>query len=512
MSEGESTGAAAAPAQQKTAAESGESRGNGRAKRERRSGGGQRTSAPTYFTSSTSSSSTPPRRSSRGKGRGRGRGRGRGGRYEGPVISMHPPDRTLVFVYSVDGRYLDPDTAAAWFSEHCGPVRTAFFRDYQAHGFLKFSSEEARDAAVALGTADMDGRKVGVTLVDKVTPGKDIRTEVKNNSIVLKNLAYALPVEQLTAHLNTMPAVPETVVYHNDDNGAFTGIAFLTYKSMDDAEVAYRALNGMRIDGRHVFIEYKRRSKLEMMLADEEAQKLQAQLQAFKEGEEETLTLEKSFPRGLRKVVHVLCSRMDLFHDSFGEGSDRVLIVSKVPIVRELMEKTWDRSSRGRAAPSRGRGRGRDERSSRGRDAARNSRGRGRGGRLLDGGSRAKAPTIQPVRQPRAPDGTIGFAKEYQVKRRPELAPIFAAEEEAARVREEERARLAAEKAALLAAAEAAAAEAVAAARAVAEAEANAAALAEAAAAALAAAQAATAEPSTEGEAAPAPAEGSPQP
>ena len=78
--------------------------------------------------------------------------------------------------------------------------------------------------------------------------------------IVLKNLAYDLTAAVLQAYLEGLPGVPAPLsVDLSLENGRrFLGVAFATYRSIDDAAQVMQAVHGSSFAGRTVKAEYKR--------------------------------------------------------------------------------------------------------------------------------------------------------------------------------------------------------------------------------------------------------------
>jgi RNA recognition motif. (a.k.a. RRM, RBD, or RNP domain) len=54
---------------------------------------------------------------------------------------------------------------------------------------------------------------------------------------------------------------PQSINLHFDNMGVFRGMAFIKYRSLDDAIKVYEALNGYDVGGRKVRVEYKRKNK-----------------------------------------------------------------------------------------------------------------------------------------------------------------------------------------------------------------------------------------------------------
>lgn len=81
-----------------------------------------------------------------------------------------------------------------------------------------------------------------------------------NATLVLKNLPFHVKHDKLQEILTKLVGYsPKYVRYHHDANGAFRGIAFVKYRSMEDATNAFNILNNSEVMTRKIRCEYKKK-------------------------------------------------------------------------------------------------------------------------------------------------------------------------------------------------------------------------------------------------------------
>eukprot|EP01114_Cavostelium_apophysatum_P021619 TRINITY_DN7596_c0_g1_i1.p1 TRINITY_DN7596_c0_g1~~TRINITY_DN7596_c0_g1_i1.p1 ORF type:complete len:445 (-),score=112.81 TRINITY_DN7596_c0_g1_i1:718-2052(-) len=110
----------------------------------------------------------------------------------------------------------------------------------------------------------------------------EANSEFKNSTLVLKNLPFQLKQEKLEEILNGLSTKPLNVSYLYDGTGMFRGMAFVKYKEIEHATSVFEALNNLDISGRKVRVEYKRVTKESENVPDPEEKKIQDQLNSFK--------------------------------------------------------------------------------------------------------------------------------------------------------------------------------------------------------------------------------------
>jgi len=219
----------------------------------------------------------------------------------------------------------------------------------------------------------------------------------RTNAIVVKNLPFQLKQEEFQEILNTFEPKAAHLKYHLD-NGQFRGIAFIKYRTVEEATVIYDKFQSFEIGGRRIRCEFKRKQLAsDLDLDDDEAKVLWEQLNRFKESS----LLELPFPSSLsglqRKQIHYFADRLGLLHYSQGEGETRLIVVTK------RRERQPQGSNTVGLQPM-------DDKSWRARNQEEKKKA-------------AAEPTlrIQPVRQPKGPEPSKGFSDEYRASRK--LAP-----------------------------------------------------------------------------------------
>jgi RNA recognition motif-containing protein len=198
----------------------------------------------------------------------------------------------------------------------------------------------------------------------KIAVDKPLFALEKNNTLVLKNLPFSLKTEKLQEILNKCEVKPTSVNYHVDASGMFRGMAFAKYKNTDESSKAYELLNGLEVFGRKIRVEFKRKNSnasanpsqqklekdrqekalekqnasnvhLDLENLDEDNKKFYEQLVAFKEN---TSMTEFTFPSALssyqKKQINHLADKLGLTHESDAKNvSQRYsLVIKKGPV------------------------------------------------------------------------------------------------------------------------------------------------------------------------------------
>jgi len=361
---------------------------------------------------------------------------------------------------------LNPQTVMK-IAEACGPLKTTNFREKQSFGFLQFTDEVSYEKAIEkFGGLELDGTKISVERVNRITPGRDPRThdpnsDFKTATLVLKNLPFQLKQEKLEELLASFDVKPLNVSYLYDGTGMFRGMAFVKYKEVDHASKVFAKLNGYDISGRKIRVEYKRLVKEPENAADEE-KKLGDALKSFNNNGQ---LHELAFPAGSsyqKKTLRQIAEKMGLGHFTSG---DFIVIKKKedhrtdhrdIPKKQQHDTEHKPDSFKDKGKPIQGRRRsesGSNPRNSFGASPddkflsasphkftdKQSSRSVGTSPFLkpmtltsVSPSSLGTSPTyknsvailhrvegggMQPVRQPRGPDGTNGFSDEYQKNR-----------------------------------------------------------------------------------------------
>lgn len=224
-------------------------------------------------------------------------------------------------------------------------IKTYHYRDKQNFCFVQCHTEELANAAVGvLNGITMDGSPLRAQRVQRVTPGKDpleaeTTIEPPTATLVIKNLPFALKLEQLKAVLSSYPVRPENVAFHYDSARMFRGMAFVKYTRDQDAEMIFDQINGMDVGGRSIRVEYKRKKEqrpLEYDPSDEEMKKIHDQLLHFKtQSKHPTLTFPSSLTSYQRRQIHIVADKLDLDHYSEGPPDNHYLVIAKREIPGE---------------------------------------------------------------------------------------------------------------------------------------------------------------------------------
>jgi len=267
--------------------------------------------------------------------------------------------------------------------------------------------------------------------------------------------------------LNKFEVRPTSVNYHVDTSGTFRGMAFAKYKNIDESTKAYELLNGLEVTGRKIRVEFKRKGSnasanpsqqklekekqertpekqqnvpnvhLDLDNLDEDTKKFYEQLVAFKEN---PTMAELTFPHTLasyqRKQVHYLADKLGLNHESDTKNGNQrhTLVIKKGPVMSSSALND-DNNNNSNSIPKRRNSRAKTWSTEKNKDFDNDGHAESSKGSHSNYTTNAtqtiiKSPklspsfptgsppirghlknalTIQPVRQPRGPDGTRGF-------------------------------------------------------------------------------------------------------
>lgn len=367
------------------------------------------------------------------------------------------------------------------FAEELGGLKVANFREKQSFGFLQFTDNDSYEKALEkINTTEVDGTRLIAEKTARITPGRDPRTheansEFKNSTLVLKNLPFQLKQEKLEEILNAYNVKPVNVSYLYDGTGMFRGMAFVKYKEIDHATTVFEHLNNLDISGRKVRVEYKRVTKENENAPDPEDKKIQDQLNSFKSNGQ---LHELAFPAGTsyqKKQIRSVAEKLGMGHYLSG---DFIVIKkngeSSTPHKEHSIKSPENRSERsesfkggdsykGKPIQNQGRRRGMSDAVPAARspydkhgtsferdhhDYLSPDKSNPKGINIVSRSVPANSPinylksppsslgssptyrhsaaimhrapgesSIQPVRQPKGPDGTTGFSEEYRTQR-----------------------------------------------------------------------------------------------
>jgi hypothetical protein len=82
-------------------------------------------------------------------------------------------------------------------------------------------------------------------------------SEHSKNTLVIKNLPFKFKLADLEKLLNEHGAKSKNVRLLRDDNGKFTGMAFIRCASKEDAQKLISSMHGLDIAGRNIQVEFK---------------------------------------------------------------------------------------------------------------------------------------------------------------------------------------------------------------------------------------------------------------
>jgi RNA recognition motif-containing protein len=161
--------------------------------------------------------------------------------------------------------------------------------------------------------------------------------EKPDTILVLKNLPFSLKQDQLQEILMAMnTTAPQSINLHFDNMGVFRGMAFIKYRSLDDAIKVYESLNGYDVGGRKVRVEYKRKNKGQQTdipvewQEEEDLKKLWEQVRDFSNNPNvNEISFTPNLTSNQRKQIHTMAEKLKLTHYSNGEGELRYICIKK---------------------------------------------------------------------------------------------------------------------------------------------------------------------------------------
>mmetsp|Transcript_6480 Transcript_6480/g.9776 ORF Transcript_6480/g.9776 Transcript_6480/m.9776 type:complete len:469 (-) Transcript_6480:20-1426(-) len=362
-------------------------------------------------------------------------------------------EKLSIFVYSCNTKKLPWNNIIQLVDDRIKEPREYYYRENKCFGFVQFQQTEvASKACELLNDTEVGGALLGVERCTRGNPGSDSATPVVKNSIlVIKNLPYNMKEEKLRQILSAFEEQkPEDVSFHHDSSGTFRGMAFVKYSSIQDASFVFDHINSIDVGGRPIKVEYKRKPDP----SDEDHQKIQQQLQHFKENDDMSdLAFPFSLSNSQRKQIHSIAEKLGLRYQSYGENETRYIIVSKkkedegkpgshnIPKRRlsgassaQSVAGSWndkqgfhsqgpsshkygsswsDRTSMSYESSPKFRARS----YSKGSKANNNNKGGGGGGNDNVPQSPSSVPGYVPQREPKGPDGTVGFGEKYKQNR-----------------------------------------------------------------------------------------------
>lgn len=363
--------------------------------------------------------------------------------------------------------------------EQFGAVRGYYFKEKQNFGIVQFVDPSVVDAVIEnLNAADLGitvarsahakdhpasphsfGSMPATPSIPSPTPSTP-PPEKPDTILVLKNLPFTLKQDQLHEILLSLSTtIPQSISLHYDNAGVFRGMAFIKYRQLEDAIQVYELLNGMDVGGRKVRVEYKRKNAnattprgnvpIEIppeWQEDEELRKLWEQLSQFKEDATQS---EWYYPANLttnqRRNIYNMCEKLRLYQGSSGDASGaRVQYLTKTQQTQhsdhhsgsvdskkgtgiDIKSRRPRRDSDTNVRPAASSPRGVSTSVSRTPDASKIVASSAPADMNLDWRHNQATPSatppnnqpiLTPVRQPRGPDGSKGFADQYRTARK----------------------------------------------------------------------------------------------
>jgi len=342
-------------------------------------------------------------------------------------------EKLSVFVYGCHGKKPNWKAVLEVVDAKVAQPREYYHKEGSGFGFIQFQSVEASaKAAECLNNIEIESTLLGAERCSRASPFRENADSplVKNSILVIKNLPYNMKEEKLLHILNTFDEQPEDVSFHHDSSGTFRGMAFVKYSSIQDSSFVFEHISSIDVGGRPIKVEYKRKPDP----ADEDHQKIQQQLQHFKENEGlSDLAFPFSLSNSQRKQIHVIAEKLGLRYQSLGENENRFVVVSK------KKEEEGGKSNsvpKRKLQPNSSSGSWNDRSNSIGQQKFGSSwsdkstlssfenspKYRARSLSVKAGKSPKKpesspGPFFIPKREPRGPDGSQGFSAQYRLSR-----------------------------------------------------------------------------------------------
>ena len=130
-------------------------------------------------------------------------------------------------------------------------------------GFVEFTDADALAAAIALlHERELGGAKVVAERELAATPGWDPRVPrgQQCETIVVRNVPFASTADTIREWLvrDCSLRAPAEVTLRRNHYGRFMGLVFVRFVTVEDAVLAFHAVNNMEMGGRKVTVEFKR--------------------------------------------------------------------------------------------------------------------------------------------------------------------------------------------------------------------------------------------------------------
>ena len=88
-------------------------------------------------------------------------------------------------------------------------------------------------------------------------PGEE-PVETIPTAIVIKNIPFQIKRESLLAILDNLDIPKPYALNYHFDNGVFRGLAFANYRTAEETDLVYQAVNGLDVQGRKLRVEFKK--------------------------------------------------------------------------------------------------------------------------------------------------------------------------------------------------------------------------------------------------------------
>ncbi|KAF9928107.1 hypothetical protein FBU30_002643 [Linnemannia zychae] len=88
--------------------------------------------------------------------------------------------------------------------------------------------------------------------------GAEEHVDTIPNAIVIKNIPFSVSRDALLANLDSLDIPKPYAFNYHFDNGVFRGLAFANYRTSEEADMVFQAVNGLDVSGRKLRVEYKK--------------------------------------------------------------------------------------------------------------------------------------------------------------------------------------------------------------------------------------------------------------
>ncbi|KAF9579007.1 hypothetical protein BGW38_004920 [Lunasporangiospora selenospora] len=98
----------------------------------------------------------------------------------------------------------------------------------------------------------------GMSISQSSQQQQDEHVDTIPTAIVIKNIPFALKRESLLAILDNLDIPKPYAFNYHFDNGIFRGLAFANYRTAEETDLVFNAVNGLEVQGRKLRVEFKK--------------------------------------------------------------------------------------------------------------------------------------------------------------------------------------------------------------------------------------------------------------